>query len=538
MGQRRAIVGAAIGLFALLSLLPPLLLLASAFSGEEGFTAARLQNLLLDSRQLGLLWNSIQVGAGSALVAALIGAPVAWLLSRTDLPLKGAFTLLAVAPIIVPPYVTGIAYTELVNELVRELDLTFLGIAGIPGCIFLEAASLFPLVVLLAAKGFRSVDGAAEEAALLARGCFASFLAVTLRLALPAILAGTLFVFVFAFSDFSIPDFLSFAATSDRPAQVFATEVYLQFATYRSSPDAAAASLPLVLLVVLAVLLLLRLEGRGDYVVPGTLRVQPAERRLGAWKGPAVFFMILVSALGTLLPLVQLLRWALRAGPRGRLAAFDAAFLEAGGDIGRSLLLSAGAGLLMAAIGFLVAYGVVRGRSRRASRLLAALALLPVAFPAVMMSIGQIRFWNHPLNPLADLVYPSSVLVLLTYAGRFLPFAVLTLRASLRSVDPALEDASALAGRGFARTLARVTGPAAARGLATAVLVGFLLSMRELDTVTLLPAGSDTLPHRVYSMVHTSRDSIIAALCLVLVTASAVPLLIYRFVLARKVEVI
>ena len=31
------------------------------------------------------------------------------------------------------------------------------------------------------------------------------------------------------------------------------------------------------------------------------------------------------------------------------------------------------------------------------------------------------------------------------------------------------------------------------------------------DVLTVLPGGSNTLPHRVYSMVHTSRDSIIAA---------------------------
>ncbi len=539
MNARSLLSGAALAAFVLLCVIPPLLLLGSAFHTEHGIGLDRFSNLLLDHRQLGLLKNSIFVGFGTAVFATLIGAPLGYLIGRTNLPLRGLLGVLCAAPLIVPPYVTGIAYTVLRTDL----EALFRGalpvptLAGIGGTWFLETISLFPLVTLLAAQGFASVDGTAEEAAGLARGKRSAFFRVTLPLAAPAIACGAVFVFVFAVCDFSIPDYLSFTGPPDRVYQVFATEVFYQFSKMRSSEDAAVASLPLLVIVAIALPLLLRFEGSAERAVSGQLRVAPRERRLGAWRWPAFAFALAVAAVATVIPLAELARWTAAGGSQeNRLDAILAACSDAAPDIGRSILLSAGAGLTMAVIGFLLAYRVERSQTAAGSRRLAAFLLLPVAVPSILLAIGEIRFWNHPLNPLADWVYPSPILVLITYVARFLPFAILIARAQLKNLDPQMEEAARIAGKRFPAILCRVVLPAAVDGFLGAMLVGFLLSMRELDAVVLLPAGSDTLPNRVYSLVHTQRDAVVAALCLVLVLSAAVPLLVYRFVLARRLR--
>ncbi len=538
MNVRSLLLGSALAAFILLCVLPPLLLLGSACFADGAFTLERFQHLLLDERQRGLLGNSLLVGVGTAFFATLIGAPIGFLVARTDLPGRSVLGVLCAAPLIVPPYVTGIAYTVLRTDLENLLgkDFPLPTLAGVGGTWFLETIALFPLVALLAAQGFSRVDGAAEEAASLARGGRAAFLKVTLPLAAPAIACGSVFVFVFAVCDFSIPDYLSFTGPPDKVFQVFATEVFYQFSKMRSSEDAAVASLPLILIVALVVPWLLRLEGRSERTVPGQLRMPPKERRLGPWRWPAFVLVLAVAALATILPLTELLRWTLRGPSETRFDALIGAFTDAGPDIGRSILLSAGAGFVMAALGFLLAYRIERARSAAGSRRLAVLLLLPVAVPSIMLAIGQIRFWNHRWNPLADLVYPSTALVLLTYVARFLPFAILIARAQLKNIDPQAEEAARMAGKRFPSILTRVVLPAALDGFLGAMVVGFLLSMRELDCIVLLPSGSDTLPNRVYSLVHTQRDAVVAALCLVLVASSMVPLLVYRYVLARRIR--
>lgn len=524
--QRRWTLAVGLLAFFVLAVAPALTLLAGGL--WEGGVAG-LRAVLLDARQLGLLGNTLLLGAGTAATCLVLGGALAFLFARTDVPLRGVLRFLCLAPVVVPPYVMGIAWTELLSWLRNDGGLTWLPeLAGIPGSVFLLSCSLLPIVILLAERGFSAVDASAEEAAMMQAGPLRTLARVTLPLAAPSVLAGGLLVFAFAVSDFSIPDFLSFAAPADRRYQVFATEIFLRFNTLGSSSEAAIASLPVVGVLALVVVALLRLEGRHGTVLPGHTVRPPRRLRLGVHRVWAFAGIVVVAGLTTLAPLVTLLRWALREGDHGRAAAVRAAFDEAGTDIGRSVLLCVGAGALMASVGLLVAYAAVRGRSPRASRFLAALAFAPIAFPAVMMAVGEIRLWNHPLNPLSDLVYGSPVLILIAFAGRFLPLAVLMLRATLKGVDPALEDAAALGGRGFLAVLSRITVPLAGRGIAAAAVVGFLLSMRELDMVAILPGGPDTLANRVYAMVHTSRDAIIAVLCLVLIAASAVPLLIWR----------
>lgn len=546
MKQRRLVVAVAVSIFLALCWIPAGLLLASGFFKDGGPTLAHLKALVIDPvtgaydpRVLALLRNTMILGLGAAMASTALALPAAWLLARTRLPLSGLFGFLLMAPLIVPPYVHGIAVTQFLWDLGKaewfmRLGVTLPELGGHVGAIVLLTISLFPIALLLCAKGFRGVDGNAEDAALLARGPWSAFWRVSVPLALPSIVAGFLFVFVFAVSEFGIPDYLSFTYPQIAARQVFATEIFMQFSKARNSELAAVSSLPLVLIVGAAAYWLLKLETREDRVGRGVMAVEPPTRPLGRWAPAAVAYLGLLVTTTAVLPLVQLVHWAFRDGPNGRFAEMRNAFRDAGADIGRSFLLALGAAFLMVAIALPLAHAFERARSSSTRMRLALFAFLPIAFPAMLLTIGEIRVWNRVPGP----VYDSVALVLLTYVARFLPIAFLNLRAGIRGFDPAQEDAARLSGRGYLTVLSRVVGPGIGQTLASAVLIGFVLSMRELDAVAILPRGSDTLPMRVYSMVHTARDSVVASLCLVLVAASAVPLLVWRYVLGKRVRVL
>jgi iron(III) transport system permease protein len=235
---------------------------------------------------------------------------------------------------------------------------------------------------------------------------------------------------------------------------------------------------------------------------------------------------------------VTLVLWVQRAGGwREVTAVLSEAFTTAGTDTLNSILSASLAGLLMVVVGFFIAYRIER-RGGRWGRILAFLALMPLAFPPVMMAVADIRIWNHPANPLSELVYGSRFELILVYFSRFIPIAILSLRAALRQVDASMEESSYTSGRGFLATMVRVLGPVTWGGILAAFFLGYILCMRELDSVALISAGNDTLPQRIYSQVHTSRDVGIGALSVVMVITLLVPPAIYRLLVKGRIDVL
>jgi iron(III) transport system permease protein len=522
--MRTAITASALTLFVLLALAPPLYLFIDAAFVDGSFSLKNYEVVLLDERQLTLLGHSLLVGALTCAFAFLVGVPIGYLFARVRLPGLGFFRALYLVPVMLPTYIMGITWTEHVS------------FHGLFGTVFLLGICYWPVVALFAEKGFRSIGRDLEDAALVRAGPWRAFFSVSLRLALPSILAGELFIFILSVGDFGIPDFLSF--TSTKSYQVYTLEIFNRWSVLGSTGEAVASSLPVVLVALLAVWGILKLEGKGGgQSVTGDYKA-PARRSAGLAAVPALLFLIVAVGASTVLPLVTLGLWVKRAGRFGDVArVMREAFDSAGADTLNSIISAALAALLMLVVGFFIAYRIERKRDRW-SRMLSFAALLPLAFPPVMLAVADLRIWNHPDNPLSDVVYGSRAELVMVYFARFIPIAVLSLRAAFRQVDPSLEEASYMSGRGYLSTMARILAPVAWGGLCAAFMLAYILCMRELDSVALISAGNDTLPQRIYSQVHTSRDVGIGAMSLVLVFTLLVPPAVYRLLVRGRIEVL
>lgn len=510
--------------FFLFALAPPLCLLGGGFFPEGKFTLECFRNVLLNERQIDLLWHSVVVGGLTTLFACIVGIPVGVILSRFRFRFDGILRFFYLVPVMLPTYVIGIAWTE---------HLTFYGLWGI---VFLLGLSYWPIVALFTEKGMRSVGGDLEDAARLMAPPARVFSTITFRLTLPSILTGALFVFVFAVSDFSIPDLLSF--TSSTSYQVFSSEIFYRWDKLRRAGEAAAASLPIVLLCLAALCMILHLEGRTRRTTL-TGRFKPPESRRATIRHlPLIGFMIVAVCASVIVPFATLYLWLGRKGGPGEMVrVLGNSLADTGGDAFNSVVSSIVAALFMAVVGFFLAYTIERNHGWKRWAI-SFLVLLPLTFPAIMVGVSEIRFWNHPWNPLSDLVYDRSPMLVFTYFARFIPIAVLSLRSSLGQIDESLEEASLVSGRGFLFTVRRILLPLSWRGFWVAFLLGYILSMRELDTIAVVGAGNDTLPFRIYSQIHTSRDVIIAAHCIVLIMTLLIPPLIYRLLVRGRVKIV
>ncbi|HEX2042005.1 MAG TPA: ABC transporter permease [Acidimicrobiales bacterium] len=204
-----------------------------------------------DALALSLLTSTVATGA-----SAVLGVPLAWVLSRSEFPGRRLLRALTILPMVLPPVVGGVALLLAFGRnglLGQWLDEGF-GITlpfTTAGVIMAETFVAMPFFVLTVEAGFRSVDQRLEEAAsTLGAVPWTVFRRVTLPLVRPSLAAGAVVCWARALGEFGAT--ITFAGNFPGRTQTTPLKVYLLL---ESRPEAAIV-LSLVLLAVSLVVLL------------------------------------------------------------------------------------------------------------------------------------------------------------------------------------------------------------------------------------------------------------------------------------------
>ncbi len=512
--SRTVVIGLAAALFGVSCVLP---LASFLMTSLRGATAA----FALDARQWGLLVNTAGLGVGTAVLATALGAPLGLLLARARLPSKALLRVALVAPLLLPPYVVALAWTYLLSRrgllaTVAGYDALAAWTYSLPAAVLVLGLVLYPLSMLATEVALRRVDGRLEEAALVVAGPRRVFWRITVALVTPGIMAAALVIFVLAVSEFGVPGVLR--------VRVYTTEIFTAFAALYDPGRAALLALPLLavcLAVAAGAVALLGdrfVSARRGADTPAALRFERLPALLAA------IASVLVMALA--LPIAALAREALSS--RSITAVIDGS----GEAIANSLRLAAlGAS---AVVGIAVWLGYARARTTGRVGALADIGLVVLfAVPGTLVGVGLIEVWNRP-GPLGT-VYGTDGMLLLAYLARLLPVAVLALAASSRSVPLSHEEAAAVSGAGWLRTMWRIVMPQMRLGLIAAWLVAFVLAFGELGvSILVAPPGETTLPIRIYTIIANAPSSSVAVLALLQASIILLPLAVLAAVLARR----
>jgi iron(III) transport system permease protein len=483
------------GLFGVISLLPIFyMFLAPLWSAAaDSFNT----HPLMESRHLALVRNSIGLAGGVAFCCAILGTVYAFLVTRTDLFGKKTFAGLFIAPILIPPYIHAIVWTHLDPFLksIFHLDIHSLG-----GCIFVLTLAYFPFVVLTSAAGLQTVDRRKEEAALLGSEVFPMLRRITLPLAAPHIFAGVTFVFIFSIIDVGVPDILR--------VNVYPLEIFIQFSAFYDEWAATILSAPLVSLTLILILIQKwHMKGR-SYVQIGGGRQPPIQFHLGIWQGLSVGFCFFILSVSFGVPIGVLLIKA------GGISSYIRVISTSVGQIGYSLILALMGAFLTVALGVCMGYLIERLKGWKGLTI-SLLAVVPLAVPATTLGIGLIGVWNRSLT---DVIYGSSIIVLIAYIARFIPYASLVAAAGISQVSIKLEEAALLAGSSWQRILLRILFPLTKRHLMAGFFIVFILAFGDLSTTLLvMPPGRETIPIKIYNLMHYGADNLVAALCVILI---------------------
>ncbi len=511
--SRTFVVGAAIAVFFVSCVLPLAYMVALSLVGTSS-AASSYAALLLDSRQRTLLTNTALLGGGSALVATAIGAPLGVALARVPLSGKAPLRILLTAPVLLPPYVVGLAWIYLGGRagLVAQIagadvlsDWTY----SLPGAVLVLGLVFYPLSMLATEVAVRRVEPRLEEAAIVVATPGRVFWHVTLPLAAPGIVAAALVVFVLAVSEFGVPGLLR--------VRVFTTEVFTAFAALYDFGRATVLALPLLILsIIVAATAAILTKDRLVVTRRGASGARSMAFNTWKWSAAAAASGVLMAAL--VLPIAVLAHEALS------MASWSAVAEGSRSAIRNSLFLAAlGATLVLAVAVWL---GYARARVQGWPGVIADLLLVVLfAVPSTVVGVGLIGLWNRP--GAVGALYGTDVMLLLAYLARFVPLAALAIGAQVQQVPFSHEEAATSAGAGWARSMARIVLPQLTLGLCATWVVVFILAFGELGaSILVAPPGDATLPIRIYTIIANTPSAHVAALALLQAAVIFCPLVL------------
>jgi iron(III) transport system permease protein len=456
--------------------------------------------LLFRPRVGELLTNTVALFVGVVGCCVLLGVACAWLVERTDLPLRHVWHVLFVAPLAVPAFVNSYGWVSLTHD-----------VQTYPGAVLVVTLSYFPLVYLPVVAALRGLDPALEEVAYsLGYSRWTTFRRVVLRGARPAVLGGALLVGLHVLAEFGALQMLRFPT--------FTTAIYDQ---YRSAFNSAPANVLAGVLVLCCLLLLLaELRLRGDAALwrVGSGSRRPVERVTLRRSTPAVLAgvaLVVLLALGV--PLASLVHW-LVVGSSTEFPV-DELVSAAATTVGLAL----GAAALATVLVVPVAWLAVRHRGPVANAI-ERCAFAAHALPGIVVALALVAVSIRVVQPL----YQTVPLLLLGYAVLYLPRALVSVRATLEQAPPVLEDVARSLGVGRLGTLTRVTLPLIRNGLGAGAALVFLAVATELTaTLLLAPLGTSTLATEFWANSSSVRYGAAApyALLLVLISVPATVLL-------------
>jgi iron(III) transport system permease protein len=526
----------------LLIVLPLGWLAAFAFTDKTGaFTLASFRSLVVDAAYLDPLLTTFALAILSAVICCAVAAPMGWLVSRTDMPLRRTVRLLVTASFVTPPFIGAIAWellaapnSGLLNQLFRDLTgaeagTHLLNIYSFSGLVFVISCYTFPYVFVLVANALDRTPGDLEDASsILGGGTWVTARRVTIPLALPALAAGALVAFLEAMTQFGPPAILAMPAGF----HTMTTKIWSLFEFPPHPELAAAASLPLLLLTVILLRAQNMVLGRRSYAVVGGKNSEPRLVRLGGYKWLALGLSMLVLMCPVFLPYFALLnasfsKLASHVVSLNNFTLKNVEFVfvelsETGVAIKNTFIL----GVLSATVGTVMAVVIGYVTDRKlipGYRVLGFLASAPIAIPGIVLGVGL--FFAYTRGPIV--LYGTLWILLIAFVTLTMPAAYQQLQSAFRAVHPELEDASRILGATRLRSLWQITAPLLRTSVIATWCFIFVGVVRELSAaIMLFTSQTKVLSVLIYDLNESGDLAAIAVLgVFMLIVTSAIVIL-------------
>jgi len=516
---------------------PPLFfLILTSFSiddmilGWQGFTLEHYRTVLSSGATLDLLAKTLAFAVGSSLVGLFVGGMLAWIVERTNTPLRKLAYVAVFLHFATPAILRVIGWILLIgpkagyiNIMLRKISHLELGsgplnIFSMTGMIFIQGMDWSSLVFLLMAAPLRSMDPSLEEAAAISgAGVWKTIQRVTLPLALPSILSVLLLAFVRCLEAFEVPALIGIPAG----VHVFTTKIWLQTKSIRPDFGIACAYSMFTLLLVAGGLYLYSRATKASYrfqTITGKA-YRPKVTDLGKWRY-VTMLLILFVPLFDVLPLL-ILTWAsflpYYTAPSWELlskltlanysSALTFSHIPIMDSVKNSLLVSSAGATIAVLLATIVAWTAVRTKIR-GRWFVDALASFPLVFPGVVLGVGLIK--AYLVIPLP--IYATLWIVIIGYVVRYLPYAMRYCHPGLLQISHELEESATVSGASWFAVFRKILLPLMMPAIFGGWIWIFLVSFRELSlSIMLVGPNTSMVAVAIYELWQSGQVNVLCA---------------------------
>jgi iron(III) transport system permease protein len=501
------------------------------------FTIQHFENI---AESLGdvktLLANSLIYSIGSAAVALVYGTALAWLAERSDAPFRKLAYVSAYVSFAIPGIIKVVGWIMLMGPKAGILNAAVVAVTGAPlfnifslsGMVLVESFLWIPIVFLLMATPFRSMDPSLEEAATTAGSTgWQVFRKVTFPLALPSVLAVLILTFIRSLEAFEIPALIGIPAG----VEVLTTKIYLQIkgGLIPKYGEASAYSIILIGLVAIGLYPYYRITSKTyKFTTISGKAYRPHRIQLGKWRWVGGLLMLVLPLL-QFLPIVAI-TWSsflpfaqIPSRKALSLLTFNnyvTAFNDSGiiRSVMNSLTVSMTSATGAIIITFFAAWLIVRA-SIKSRWILDQMAMLPLVFPGIVMGIAILKMYL--MLPLP--VYGTLWILILAFIARYLPYGIRFSHSALLSLHKELEEGAMVSGASWFQMMRQVVVPLIMPALLAGWIYVFLITFKELSIALLLYSpGSQVVAVTIWELWDNGHVGELAAFSLVITLGTVI----------------
>ena len=437
--------------------------------------------------------NSLVIATLSTIVTIVLAFAYAYALNRSCARFKGFFRLVAMAPILVPSLLPGIALVYLFgNQGMLKSLLMGESIYGPIGIVIGAVFFTFPHAFLILSTALAISDARLYEAAAALRASpWKTFWTVTIPGARYGLISAAFVVFNLVITDFGLPKVIG------GQYNVLAVDIYKQVIGQQNFEMGAVVSVVLVIPALLAFAVdrfvqrrqVAQLTARSVPFQP-----KPDRARDRVWFACcAVIAVFILGILGVCQFAALVKFWPYDLSLSLNNYRFD--LMDGGGWA--SYYNSIKMGLITAAVGTVIIFfgaflvektnGFTTGRN-----IFQMFAMLPMAIPGMVLGLAYIFFFNDPANPLNVLYGTMAILVICTIT-HFYTVSHLTAVTALKQMDREFEAVSASLKQPAMKLFSRVTVPVCLPAILDISIYLFVNAMTTVSAVVFLYSPKTSL---------------------------------------------
>ena len=555
-GTPQVLLGLSIAILVIVVAVPVLLIFFNAFWVDGHFNVADVIKVLREKDTYQALANSLILASGVTVTGTVVGTFFAWLVTRTDLPMKGAMKVLFLVPFMLPSFIGALAWKMLLSPRSGYINRFFIEVLGFGGPVFdiytyagiiaVETMYLFPFVFIQVAGALERMDPTLEESARISGAdLFTITRKITIPLVAPSILSGALLIMLYSMAHFGTVAVLGIEAGIYNIPTLIYEKIHQSAGSFNSIRTGTVLATVLVITAALILWLQNRVLARGRYQIIAGKSFRPTEVKLRGLRTPMLAFCLAYIGFTIVLPTATIFMV-------GGLKTYGLPFAAENltwenyryilfewdltrDAIWNSISLGFAAAVITMFAGVIISYVIVKMKVR-GKGVLEFLGMLPFSVPGSVIALGVILAWSgkYGVN-----LYNTVWIILVAYIARYMAFSLKANSAALEQVHDSLVEAARASGATMWQALRDVVLPLVRPGMLAAFFLIFLPALREL-TVSVLLYGptTRTIGVAIYTLNEDGETVYSAALAgialIIIIVGESVIKRLFRGAAGRK----